>query len=59
MTSVDIPPFVNIIVAAWICILTITLGYYAIIKGSKWMDLGEKEELVLCGKETKPRYGKY
>jgi hypothetical protein len=60
MNPVEIPPlFVNIIVAIGICILIITVVYFALIKENKHLDLGEKEQVVLYGKEAKPIYGKY
>jgi hypothetical protein len=59
MTPIEIPPLVNIIVAIGICILAISIVYFALIKGSKQMDLGKKEQVVLYGKEAKPIYGKY
>jgi hypothetical protein len=59
MTPVEIPPLVNIIVAIGICILTIAIVYFTLIIGNKQLDLGEKEQVVLYGKEAKPIYGKY
>jgi hypothetical protein len=57
--DVDIPLWVNIIVAIGICILVISVVYFAIILGNKQLDLGEKEQVVLYGAEAKPIYGKY
>jgi hypothetical protein len=59
MAPVEIPLLINIIVAIGICILTIAVVYFTLIVGNKQLDLGEKEQVVLYGKETKPIYGKY
>jgi hypothetical protein len=57
--DVDIPLWINIIVSIGICVLTITVVYFALIKENKQLDLGEKEQVVLYGAEAKPIYGKY
>ena len=54
---VDIPPLVSMAVAIGIGILTIAVVYFALIVGKKQLDLGEKEETVTYGKNTKPIYG--
>ena len=59
MISVDIPLFVNIVVVSGICLLTIAVAYFALIVGHKVLDLGEKEEIELYGREARPIFGKY
>lgn len=59
MTSIDIPLWINIIVALGICILVIAIVYFALVLGNSQLDLGEKEQVVLYGKEAKPLRGKY
>jgi hypothetical protein len=59
MTLVDIPLWINIIVVIGIGILVITVVYFSLIKENRQLDLGEKEQVVLYGKEAKPIYGKY
>jgi hypothetical protein len=57
--DVDIPLWINIIVAIGICVLIIIVAYFALVKENKQLDLGEKEQVVLYGAEAKPIYGKY
>jgi hypothetical protein len=57
--DVNIPLWINIIVAIGICVLIITVAYFALIKEIKQLDLGEKEQVVLYGAKAKPIYGKY
>ena len=57
MTLVDIPLVIDVVVAIGIGILTIAVVYFALIVGYKQLDLGEKEETVTYGKNTKPIYG--
>jgi hypothetical protein len=59
MTPVDIPLLVNIVVAIGICLLTISVVYFALIVGHKILDLGEKEEIELYGRKAKPIFGRY
>jgi hypothetical protein len=59
MTPVDIPLLVNIVVAIGICLLTISVVYFALIVGNKVLDLGEKEEIELYGRKAKPIFGRY
>jgi hypothetical protein len=57
MTLVEIPFVINMIVAIGLVVLTIAVAYFAIAKNHKQMDLGEKEDSVIYGKNTKPIYG--
>jgi hypothetical protein len=59
MTLVDIPLVINVAVAIGISILTILMLYFTLIVAPKQMDLGEKEETVIYGKNTKPIHGTY
>ena len=59
MTLVDIPQAINVAVAIVISILTILMLYFTVIVAPKQMDLGEKEETVLYGKNSKPIHGTY
>ena len=59
MTLVDIPLAINVAVAIGISILTILMLYFTLIVAPKQMDLGEKEETVIYGKNTKPIHGTY
>jgi hypothetical protein len=59
MTLVDIPLAINVAVAIGISILIILMLYFALIIAPKQLDLGEKEETVLYGRNTKPMHGKY
>jgi hypothetical protein len=59
MTLVDIPFAINVIVAIGISILIILMLYFTLIVAPKQMDLGEKEETVCYGRNTKPIYGTY
>ena len=59
MTLVDIPPAIDVVVAIGIGIFVISMLYITLIVAPKQMDLGEKEETVLYGRNTKPIYGSY
>jgi len=59
MTPVDIPIWINIIVAIGIAILTITVAYFSLVLGGRQLELGENEQVVLYGRAAKPVYGKY
>jgi hypothetical protein len=59
MTLVDIPFAIDVAVAIGISILAICMLYITLIVAPKQMDLGEKEETVLYGKNTKPIRGTY
>jgi hypothetical protein len=59
MTLVDIPLAINVIVAIGISILIILMLYLTLIVAPKQMDLGEKEETVLYGRNSKPIRGTY
>ena len=59
MIPVDIPLFINIVVAIGICLLTIVVVYFALIVGHRVLDLGEKEEIELYGRKAKPIFGRY
>jgi hypothetical protein len=37
--------------------LAISAAYFGLVKGNKQMDLGDKEDIVLYGKNPKPIYG--
>ena len=57
MTLVDIPPLINTAVAIGMGVLIIVVFYFALIVGHKQLNLGEKEETICYGKNTKPIYG--
>ncbi len=59
MTLVDIPLAINLAVAIGISILIILMLYFALIVAPKQMNLGEKEETLLYGRNTKPIRGTY
>ena len=59
MTLVYIPFAINVTVAIGISILSILALYFTLIVAPKLMDLGEKEETVIYGKNTKPISGTY
>ena len=59
MIPVDIPLFINIVVAIGICLLTIVVVYFALIVGHNVLDQGEKEEIELYGRKAKPIFGRY
>jgi hypothetical protein len=56
---VDIPLFIDIIVAVGITLLAIIIFFFALVVGHKQLELGEEEELILYGRKAKPKYGKY
>ncbi len=59
MALVDIPLAIDVAVAIGISILVIIMLYFTLIVAPKQMDLGEKEETVLYGRNTKPIHGTY
>jgi hypothetical protein len=56
---VDIPLFMGIIVGVGISLLAIIVVYFALVIGHKQLELGEKEETALYGKNSKPTRGTY
>jgi len=59
MTLIEMPLAIDVVVAIGISILTIYMLYITLIVSPKQMDLGEKEETVLYGRNTKPMHGTY
>ena len=59
MTLVEIPLAIAAIVAIGIVVLTIAVTYFAIVKNYKQLELGEKEDTVIYGRDTKPIHGSY
>lgn len=59
MALVDIPLAIDVAVAIGISILVIIMLYFTLIVAPKQMDLGENEETVLYGRNTKPIRGTY
>jgi|MudIll2142460700_1097286.scaffolds.fasta_scaffold1194268_1 hypothetical protein len=57
MAIVEIPFVINIVVAIGIVVLAISAAYFGLVKGNKQLDLGDKEDIVLYGKNPKPIYG--
>jgi hypothetical protein len=57
MTLVEIPPVIDVVVAIGIVVLTIAAIYFAIVKNFKQLELGEKEDTVIYGRNTKPIHG--
>lgn len=57
MELVEIPSFINMAVAIGMGILAIAVSYFALIVNHKQLDLGEKEDTVTYGRNTKPIYG--
>jgi hypothetical protein len=59
MALVEIPLVIAAVVAIGIVILTIAVTYFAIAKNYKQLELGEKEDEVIYGMNTKPIRGTY
>ena len=57
MALIDIPSAINVAVAIGISVLAIIMLYFTLIVSPKQLELGEKEETVLYGKNTKPIHG--
>ena len=57
MALIDIPLAINVAVAIGISILVILMLYLTLIVAPKQLELGEKEETVLYGKNSKPIHG--
>jgi hypothetical protein len=56
MTTIYIPAVINMLVAIGIALLTFAVTYYSLIKGHKQLNLGEKEEVVIYGRQIKHRF---
>ena len=54
MADAEIPFVINVVVAIGIIVLTIAAAYFGLGKGRKQLDLGEKEDMAICGKNPKP-----
>jgi hypothetical protein len=57
MALIEIPPVIVAVVAIGIVVLTIAVTYFAIVNNCKQLGLGEKEDTVVYGRNTKPIHG--